>query len=112
MEYLQPNSHWRMSLERLGNDLGYTRENCVLVAAEFNTSDHSRNTATFKVHGTAQWSKEKVSSLAVARASNVDLIAIKKMIVDAQASVLQSRSPRIARMPNADGEWRCSRCGL
>jgi len=41
-----PNTHWRLSLERLNNDLGYTLSNCVLVAAEFNTR--------------AQWSKEKV----------------------------------------------------
>ena len=35
-------------------------ENCVLIAIEFNTADHSRNIAVTEVFGTAQWSKEKV----------------------------------------------------
>ena len=48
-----------MSLERLNNDLGYTVANCVLIAAEFNTGDFSRNKNTIEVHGTAQWSKAK-----------------------------------------------------
>ena len=60
LECLQPNSHWRMSLERLDNNLGYDMENCVLIAAEFNTSDQSRNKATGEVSGTAQWSRAKV----------------------------------------------------
>lgn len=54
-------SHWLMSLERLSNDQGYVTTNCVLVAAEFNTSDHSRNRAVWEVFGTAQWSKEKAN---------------------------------------------------
>ena len=60
LECLQPNSHWRMSLERLDNNLGYDMENCVLIAAEFNTSDQSRNKAKGEVSGTAQWSRAKV----------------------------------------------------
>lgn len=62
MEFLQPNSHWRMSLERLDNDGGYSRDNCVLIVAEFNTADYSRNRTSLRspVHGTAQWSCEKV----------------------------------------------------
>ena len=43
MEMLVPNSHWRMSLERLNNSEGYSRENCVLIACEFNTGDCSRH---------------------------------------------------------------------
>lgn len=61
MEYLLPNSHWRMSLERLDNTLGYGVDNCVLIASEFNTPDHSLNSATSEVHGTAQWSRQKVN---------------------------------------------------
>lgn len=60
MECIFPKSHWRMSLERINNDIGYTRENCVLIAQEFNTSDFSRNRNTVKVSGTAQWSRQKV----------------------------------------------------
>ena len=34
MEFIQPNSHWRMSLERIDNRQGYSVNNCVLVAAD------------------------------------------------------------------------------
>lgn len=61
MECTIPKSHWRMSLERVDNENGYTKDNCVLVAREFNTSDFSRNRKNvIKVHGTAQWSRQKV----------------------------------------------------
>ena len=45
MEMCLPHSHWRMSLERLNNSKGYSSENCVLVAGEFNTGDFSQNRA-------------------------------------------------------------------
>eukprot|EP00438_Fugacium_kawagutii_P001762 Skav227139 [mRNA] locus=scaffold133:509834:510862:- [translate_table: standard] len=60
LEYKQIHTDWRLSIERLNNSIGYTEENCVLIAIEFNTSDQSRNKARSKVHGTAQWSREKV----------------------------------------------------
>ena len=63
LEYKRPHSDWRMSLERLDNSPGYTAENCVLIAIEFNTADHSRNSAVTKVFGTAQWSREKVEHI-------------------------------------------------
>merc|ERR1739838_852466 len=47
-----PHTDWRMSLERLRNDQGYTSDNCVWIASEFNTPDNSRNKAKFGVHGT------------------------------------------------------------
>ena len=52
-----------MSIERLDNSIGYTIQNCVLVAIEFNTGDWSRNNAVTKVFGTAQWSREKVEHI-------------------------------------------------
>eukprot|EP00438_Fugacium_kawagutii_P030803 Skav229493 [mRNA] locus=scaffold2455:24690:25730:- [translate_table: standard] len=62
MEVEIPHSHWRMSLERVDNSCGYSKSNCVLVAAEFNTSDFSRGPGTDKaeIFGTAQWSSRKV----------------------------------------------------
>ncbi|CAK0849624.1 unnamed protein product [Prorocentrum cordatum] len=60
LQYLVPNSDWRVSLERLENDFGYAPENTVLIAHEFNTSDFSRGKWTHAVRGTAQWSREKV----------------------------------------------------
>ena len=60
LEYKRIHAPWRLSIERLNNSIGYTVENCVLIAIEFNTSDHSRNNAVTEVFGTAQWSREKV----------------------------------------------------
>ena len=60
LEYKQIHAPWRLSIERLNNSIGYTEENCVLIAIEFNTPDQSRNKAVTEVFGTAQWSKEKV----------------------------------------------------
>ena len=41
----KPKSEWQMSIERLDNTIGYTRENICLICLEFNTDAH--------------WSKEK-----------------------------------------------------
>eukprot|EP00930_Biecheleria_cincta_P027635 TRINITY_DN19380_c0_g1_i1.p1 TRINITY_DN19380_c0_g1~~TRINITY_DN19380_c0_g1_i1.p1 ORF type:complete len:301 (+),score=26.01 TRINITY_DN19380_c0_g1_i1:55-903(+) len=74
MEILMPNSHWRMSLERHDNILGYTPQNCILVAAEFNTSDRTvqyrKQGAIFE--GSSQWSARKVQSV-IQRHTNIDL---------------------------------------
>lgn len=60
LNYGQAHTDWRLSVERLDNSIGYTPSNTVLIAVEFNTSDHSRNKAVTEVFGTAQWSREKV----------------------------------------------------
>ena len=52
---------WVWSIERLDNSVTYNKENCVLIAQEFQTADNSRNKAKFPVFGTAQWSRSKVS---------------------------------------------------
>ena len=53
---------WVWTLERLCNDVSYTKQNSVLIAREFNTSDHSRNIGVrSQVVGTAQWSRHKAS---------------------------------------------------
>jgi hypothetical protein len=62
MECMLPHSHWRMSPERLDNRKGYTNENVVLIANEFNSTDHSSR-AKYEVHGSAQWSRAKVESV-------------------------------------------------
>lgn len=63
LEYKQLHTDWRLSIERLDNSIGYTKENCVLIAIEFNTADQSRNKAICKVFGTPQWSREKVEHI-------------------------------------------------
>ena len=75
MEILFPHSNWRMSLERMSNSSGYSRENCILVAAEFNSSDYSKHPGVRPEHvqGTAQWSVEKFQFVAAAWNSRVDV---------------------------------------
>ena len=78
METCTPNSHWRMSLERRNNSKGYSRENCVFVAAEFNTGDSSRHRGVRKetVKGTAQWSRQKVQAVFALQHQRVNLEAL------------------------------------
>ena len=82
MELVLPNSHWRVSLERVDNSIGYTRANCVLIAAEFNSSDYSRHPGVDAdaVKGTAQWSAEKVQQVHALRQTNLDLASLHKDI--------------------------------
>lgn len=112
LELTLPNSHWRVSLERLDNIRGYTKENCVLIAAEFNTSDYSRPPVRVgEVSGTAQWSKEKVQAVPRRREVKVDLGALARQIQDAKARPTSTRrGPKQSRQANASGEWFCRRC--
>ena len=54
----KPLNHWKCSIERINNIIGYTRENCRLICIEFNSTDHTIN-AKSEVIGSSQWSKEK-----------------------------------------------------
>lgn len=113
MELTEPNSDWRMSLERLDNELGYVVANCVLIAAEFNTSDYSRNKATREVFGTAQWSREKVLAVPVLRNTIVDSSALGAATVEARGGSRRGGHQRKHyREENSAGEWRCIRCGV
>ena len=60
MNYKQ-NSDWQCSLERIDNNIGYTHDNVVLEAYEFNTPDFSPS-AVSKVHGSGQWSRRKIET--------------------------------------------------
>lgn len=103
-----------MSLERLNNEVGYVRSNCVLIAAEFNTPDYSRNkSGVSRVFGTAQWSRYKVQSLPLLRAKNVDSNELARLIQEARGGDRRGRGYRRTslRKPNLLGEWSCSKCG-
>ena len=75
MELLVPFSHWRMSLERKNNSDGYMKDNCVLVAAEFNSADFSKSKGVraHEVQGSAQWSPGKVAAVSNLGAASVSL---------------------------------------
>lgn len=55
-------SEWMCSIERINNEIGYTKENIVLVCSEFNTMDASV-LATNEICGSSQWSKDKFKYL-------------------------------------------------
>lgn len=82
MEILIPNSNWRMSLERLDNSRAYCQWNCVLVAAEFNSSDHTRRTGVREedVQGSSQWSADKVGFVRHADGSVVHVETLKQEV--------------------------------
>ena len=60
LRFAQLNTDWLMSLERLDNNLTYTKNNTVLVALEFNTPGNSSRAKLFPVLGSGQWSRNKV----------------------------------------------------
>lgn len=52
---------FQLSLERLDNTIGYTQNNVVAEAHEFNTSDSSsRATIESNVSGSGQWNRDKI----------------------------------------------------
>lgn len=122
LELATPNSHWRISLERLDNKQGYVRENVALIAMEFNSTVHMSSRAL--VNGSAQWSKQKFERLPVERGFNVDLNNLEKDIQTA-AKNSYARTSTTSRTANqtaiplymvettlyGDQEsLRCSRC--
>jgi hypothetical protein len=116
MEIKRPHHDWRMSLDRIDNSSGYTVDNCVLIANEFNTSDHSLNNAVSTVYGTAQWSRSKVSEVDRLRTLAVDLHALAEMVLQARSRPRWKRtSPRtnqsLVHNSSIAVERCCSNCG-
>ena len=113
MEALVPNSHWRMTLERVENSKGYVPSNCVLVAAEFNTPDFSRarNVDPDTVVGTAQWSFQKATEVPRLRRQLVDLNKLKHDIEAAKQRPLMCKSkvPKTPHLPKSF-ERQCPDC--
>ena len=99
MEVEQPNSHWRMSLERVDNSLGYTTSNCVLIAAEFNSGDASRgrNVDPESVLGSAQWSRHKVEEIRRLQTQPIDLNQLAVHIQHAQDGEHRTTQPKMYR---------------
>ncbi|CAK9053728.1 Calmodulin-like protein 5 (Protein MULTICOPY SUPPRESSORS OF SNF4 DEFICIENCY IN YEAST 3) [Durusdinium trenchii] len=92
MEMLLPHSDWRMSLERVNNAVGYVAENCVLIAAEFNTAERISRRATVQAApGSSKWSPEKVQNLRSERLLNVDLQNLDKLIQAARMKYQHNR---------------------
>ena len=80
MEIIFPNTNWRMSLERLDNSMAYCQRNCVLVAAEFNSTDHTTRTGVLHeyVQGSSQWSADKVGYVRCAGTSALHAETLKQ----------------------------------
>eukprot|EP00397_Hematodinium_sp_SG-2012_P043872 GEMP01048861.1.p1 GENE.GEMP01048861.1~~GEMP01048861.1.p1 ORF type:complete len:457 (+),score=-9.48 GEMP01048861.1:46-1416(+) len=105
----EPYTSWRLSLERRNNDLGYVAGNVLFVCAEFNTPDFSIR-AKHCIHGTSQWSRDKVRGLP-------GTIAASEIL---SCSILRERVPRNRgistrkiiphRSITANGELLCSKC--
>ena len=117
MEICMPNSHWRMSLERRNNSIGYSRQNCVLVAGEFNTGDFSQGRGVNRaiVKGTAQWSPSKVQAVFQLRRQKVDLQVfhgdVRKALEKPKLHQLPCQAEPLDGPSAAQpGQIRCSRC--
>ncbi|CAK9055601.1 unnamed protein product [Durusdinium trenchii] len=126
MENLLPHSDWRMSLERVNNTVGYVRENCVLIAAEFNSTEKlSKRVPITSTSGSSQWSLEKVLSFRAERQSSVDLWGLNRLIKAAQeryssfprpailtSTAFQNVKSELEVLEGGFGRFRCSMCGL
>lgn len=110
MECLIPNSHWRVSLERLDNGVGYEKHNCTLVACEFNTSDYSRSPGVKEVYGTAQWTRGKVHNVVRLRSTPLDILALTTDIDNARGDLRGGHHHRQSRQMNTVGNFRCNKC--
>lgn len=123
LELATPNSHWRISLERLNNNQGYVRENVALIAMEFNSTVQMSPRALLS--GSAQWSKQKFERLPVERGFSVDLNNLAKDIHTAakkpcvRTSTAASHTANQPDIPFCTAETtlytdqeslRCSRC--
>jgi len=116
MEMLLPNSHWRMSLERLNNSEGYSRENCVLIACEFNTGDCSRHRGVDAktVEGSGQWSLWKIQAILTLRHQPLDCELLAKEIREARLRPRMKRQVVQRRQPDKEeaGSVYCSACDM
>ena len=113
MELLKPNSHWRVSIERIDTQHGYLQGNCCLIAAEFNSAVYNRCHEAGTSCGSAQWSKQKVQQVAHVRTEQVQLRSLQEDIVAASLRPARGQTARFQgfRGPDAAGNWRCARCG-
>ena len=117
MEMLLPHSDWRMSLERLDNSVGYERQNCVLIAAEFNTAGRiSRRVTAQNIIGSSKWSNQKVHQLKAERLLNSDLQSLGEAITAARMNRTVLLPPVLlapfeGQSKGVPGHLRCSRCG-
>lgn len=121
MELLLPHSDWRMSLERVNNAVGYVPENCVLIAAEFNTTENiSRRVTNKETAGSSKWSLDKVQHFGTERLLHVDLQVLGKSIKAARERYQSLPAPVVlasceCELKELDGDFerfRCSRCGF
>eukprot|EP01083_Nonionella_stella_P140476 430856_1 len=56
------NTDWKCSIERLDNYLGYTKDNCVLICSEFNSTDNTVRANT-RTSGSGQMNKSKFQQI-------------------------------------------------
>ena len=107
MELLRPHSHWRMSIERIDNSVGYVRGNYCLIAAEFNCPVHGVDSGL----GSSQWSKQKVKLVNSLRNQPVPLPWLQENIQLARSrSKIRANASDEFRGPDADGKVLCAGC--
>ena len=114
MELLKPNSHWRVSIERIDTQQGYLKGNCCLIAAEFNTTVRNPcHEAGTSCRGSAQWSRQKFQQVTRVRTEQVQLQSLQEDIAAARLRPVRSQTARFqgCRGPDSAGNWRCVRCG-
>jgi hypothetical protein len=92
-----PGTDWQCSLERLNPRKGYTKENAVLCALEFNCG--------------SQWSKEKVQTVLDAQSVQHNFQKIQDLITAAEKTPPKKKGPSIKqRGKTSKREYKCNGC--
>eukprot|EP00397_Hematodinium_sp_SG-2012_P016208 GEMP01016529.1.p1 GENE.GEMP01016529.1~~GEMP01016529.1.p1 ORF type:complete len:455 (+),score=11.18 GEMP01016529.1:111-1475(+) len=106
---IEPYTSWRLSLERRNNNLGYVAGNVLFICAEFNTSDFSIR-AKHCIHGTSQWSRDKVRGLpgTIAASALLSCSILRERVSRDRGISTRKKIPH--RYITANGELLCSKC--
>eukprot|EP00397_Hematodinium_sp_SG-2012_P030211 GEMP01031978.1.p1 GENE.GEMP01031978.1~~GEMP01031978.1.p1 ORF type:complete len:453 (+),score=38.49 GEMP01031978.1:188-1546(+) len=103
--------HWRLSLERKDNNLGYIPHNVVFICAELNTPDFSV-TAKHDVNGSSQWSKQKTKQLPRIAFSSIPLDALQLQAMVSSTKIKKKKGKSGSKKRSIEnGDLLCSACG-
>eukprot|EP00397_Hematodinium_sp_SG-2012_P040389 GEMP01044240.1.p1 GENE.GEMP01044240.1~~GEMP01044240.1.p1 ORF type:complete len:487 (+),score=15.22 GEMP01044240.1:52-1461(+) len=109
---IQRYTPWKLSLERLDNNLGYIPENIVFCCGEFNTSDHSMRAKFRVVRGSSKWSRNKVQMLPYSILQSVPVDDLELEQMGSVTNIEKNKQHRSIKKTNSvHGNLLCTSCG-
>eukprot|EP00397_Hematodinium_sp_SG-2012_P036243 GEMP01039107.1.p1 GENE.GEMP01039107.1~~GEMP01039107.1.p1 ORF type:complete len:478 (+),score=15.11 GEMP01039107.1:247-1680(+) len=109
---VEPWTPWKLSLERCDNTLGYVPGNVVFTCAEFNTGDNTVK-AKYAVHGSSNWSREKVRSVPETIRSSPPLTDTEfNQIIERLRPARKENKYHTGRKVAENGDMLCPSCNI